>query len=229
MDWSHFGQDTGRKFHANGDVREFPGNTVISLLEPDSAVYREICDWQERMRASAAEPAVTLLPASSLHMTAIEGVCDQVRDSAHWTRLLPTDAPLEQVHAFFAEQFQRIDPLPPVHMRFDQLEIHGGVTMHLFPVNSSDAEALRLWRDQASEALGVRFPNHDVYQYHISLAYGRPQPSAQAKEALLRLKQESADRYQSAPFSFSLPQPQLVFFHNMLAFLPLRPRQTIQN
>ena len=105
-------------------------------------------------------------------MTAIEGVCDSVREEGYWTSLLPLDAPLKDVDDLFEEKWKEVPSFPSVSMRFDDLWIESGICIGLYPATYSDDVLIRDWRDAVSEIMGLRFPGHDRYRFHISLGYG---------------------------------------------------------
>lgn len=212
-----FGKDVGRKFHADGTPRRFPGNTIIALLDPSGEAFARVGEERDRL-GRICGPVMTLLPDVSLHMTVIEGVCDQVRDAAHWTSLLPTDAELEAVDDLFAKEFPSLPPLGRVVMRFDHLRLGGGANIALRPASDGDERRIRSWRDRASEVLGLRFPGHASYVFHIGLGYGITRPDSETERALMdecgRFDRECAEH----PFSFVVPEPSLVFFDSMMYF-----------
>ena len=45
------------------------------------------------------------------------------------------------------------------------------ILVRFVPENQQAAENLKKYRDDVSDKLGVRFPDHDSYGFHISVAY----------------------------------------------------------
>ena len=84
-------KNIGTKFNADGTVRRFPGNTIISMVNHGKDIFAHFLHIRALLEASRAAACVTLLPLDSIHMTVIEGVCDQVRREGYWTSLLPLD------------------------------------------------------------------------------------------------------------------------------------------
>ncbi len=212
-----FGSSIGRKFNEDGSVRRFPGNTMVSLLEPSSEVFRRARAERDILWDICGSD-ISILPDESLHMTAIEGVCDQVRRPELWTDQLPLDAPLEAVDDLFEERWRELPPLGEVKMTFDHLWLEFGCAVALRPATVRDEWRIRSWRDRVADAMGLHFPDHDEYMFHISLAYGMRMP---CDEVLKELETEKArfDRTcHEHSFSFTVPEPSLTFFDNMFFF-----------
>ena len=101
MDYSRFGRTVGTKFNADGSVIRFPGNTVISKVTPDMPVFSHISEIRDFLKENDGG-CVAYLPDESWHMTVIEGLCDQVRDPAHWSSKLKNDAKLSEADTFLS-------------------------------------------------------------------------------------------------------------------------------
>jgi len=214
----YFGKTVGAKFNEDGSVRRYPGNTIISLLDPNTEVFARIQHARESLKRSAIGRCITTLPDISLHMTAIEGVCDQVRRPELWTSRLPLDAPLEAVDDLFEREWGHIPPLGRVEMTFSHLRIGGGVGVGLVPSHGDDNQRIRAWRDTVGQHLGLRFPGHDTYEFHISLAYGIYVPTREEQDDLLAWKEAFDHEYALKVFTFVVPEPSLTFFDSMFFF-----------
>ncbi|TBL80660.1 DUF1868 domain-containing protein [Paenibacillus thalictri] len=218
-----FTKAVGRKFHEDGSVRYFPGNTIICPIGPDNEVYAKLVKAAERFGQLSCAPCFTMLPSSSYHMTVIQGVCEEDRKPQLWSSFLPLDVPLEAADRFFREKWQAVRVPDGFAMTFDYLHTDGvALTVNLQPNTAADAQSLRRFRDEVSEQFGLRFPDHDVYRFHISLGYRIAELTGREEEELLRFKQhmeaewsEQFGVYRSAP-------PQLVFFKDMFKFAETR-------
>lgn len=212
----------GKKFNADGTVRHFPGNTIISMVNPNQEIFAHFLRIRHLLEESPAAPCVTLLPLSSIHMTVIEGVCDQVRQADHWTSLLPPDCSLAETDAFFEERLADVPPLEPVTLRMTHVVFTGAILLRLEPVTQANAARLKRYRNDVSTALGLRFPNHDSYRFHISLGYFTKEPTQREAQALHAFG-EQADRYIAQHEILMQAQPpQLMFFDDMFRFVPHR-------
>lgn len=214
----HFGRSIGRKFHGDMSFRHFPGNTVVSLLPEGSEVSDRVKAMQDEVRRCPISHCIAFLPPYSFHMTAIEGVCDQVRDGDHWTSLLPCTARLSEVDDLFARLWPKVPRLGTVRMRFLGLRVDEGLSVKLGAESEGDELAVRAWRDEAGRILGLHFPGHETYGFHIGLGYGLLPPTEAEREALEDLQQAIGERCANQPFSFIVPPPRLVFFDDMSAF-----------
>lgn len=218
----------GRKFHPDGSVREFPGNTIICPVPPDSAAYKLACGLVDDARALPFARKLAFLPPSSLHMTVMELLTDQTRRADKWTDLLPLDAPLEQTDQFFLRTVPAVPAPPAFCMRYAGAQPNPGMSITLLPASAQDAQALRVYRDAVSRATGVRFADHDTYRYHISLAYLlmtlEPDEEKTLAEFFARrdpILQESFGIWQTGA-------PSLVFFDDMFRFAPADARDTLK-
>ena len=90
--------------------------------------------------------------------------------------------------------------------------------IYLEPVDRQTDQALRKYRDQVAEATGVRFEDHDSYQFHISLAYRLIELTEEEEDDLTRMLAH-IDRHLHENFGlFHPPAPQLTFFNDMFHF-----------
>ena len=215
-------KNIGTKFNADGTVRRFPGNTIISMVNHEKDVFTHFLHVRELFMASPAAPCVTLLPLDSIHMTVIEGVCDQVRRPGYWTSLLPLDCPLSATDALFEARFAELAPLGEVTLRMSHVVCTGAILLRMEPVTPADEARLRAYRDAASAALGLRFPNHDSYHFHITLGYFTKEPTPEQEQALMEFCAQ-ADRYIAEhDIRMRAEEPLLTFFDSMFRFEPHR-------
>ena len=215
-------KNIGTKFNADGTVRRFPGNTIISMVNHEKDVFTHFLHVRELFMACPAAPCVTLLPLDSIHMTVIEGVCDQVRRPGYWTSFLPLDCPLCATDALFEARFAELAPLGKVTLRMSHVVCTGAILLRMEPVTPADEAHLRAYRDAASAALGLRFPNHDSYHFHITLGYFTKEPTAAQEQALTEFCAQ-ADRYIAEhDIRMQAEEPLLTFFDSMFRFEPHR-------
>ncbi|KAJ1566736.1 hypothetical protein HK405_008625 [Cladochytrium tenue] len=190
--------------------------------------------------------AITLLPPSSWHMTLFQGVLDQERgqparasdggdggtsstavgDGVLWPSDVAFDAPLADVTALFARKMAGFDmnTTMPVRMAVAGRK-KDGITLRLVPVADAASVAdwsgdtgLRHLRDQLAELFAIRAPQHDAYEFHLSLAYVVRHLSAEQR----RLVASTIDGYISAmPDTFELGPPEFCEFDDMSEFRPL--------
>ena len=215
-------KNIGTKFNADGTVRRFPGNTIISMVNHGKDIFAHFLHIRALLEASRAAACVTLLPLDSIHMTVIEGVCDQVRRPGYWTSFLPLDCPLCATDALFEARFAELAPLGKVTLRMSHVVCTGAILLRMEPVTPADEAHLRAYRDAASAALGLRFPNHDSYHFHITLGYFTKEPTPAQEQALTEFCAQ-ADRYIAEhDIRMQAEEPLLTFFDSMFRFEPHR-------
>jgi hypothetical protein len=206
------------KFDPSGNVRPFPGNTIVCHLSPTSNFYSSLLILYEGLRTSSLSHLIALLPPPSWHMTVFEGVCDRVRLEAYWTKDLPLDASLEDVTALFAQRLASFDLKcePKFEMMlvgWDPLQIGIGAT--LAPRTPEEGARLRELRNRLSDCLGVRHPVHDNYSLHLSMAYLLRHLTEEQKNELRAILQGHFEKY---PVEFELGAPEFCVFDDMFAF-----------
>ncbi len=213
--------DVGTKFERDGRVRDFPGNTTVAMVAPDTAAYR-LGEWvQQRLTDEPYGHKFALLPPDSFHMTTMELLCDAIRTPERWSAALPLDATLAETDRFFISQMQHVETPTGLRMAYDGLSNGRGLLIMLRPADEPTAAALHTYREQVAQATGVRFPDHDTYRFHMSLAY-RILHLTEAEQHDFDATCAGWDAHLRQEFGvLHLPAPRLSFFDDMFAFLPV--------
>jgi len=169
-----YGRDIGLKFYENGDVRTYPGNTVVADVTPDCPAYHVMCSLHQMVRDYRLDGHQILLPKDSYHMTVIRGVNDQVRKQTHWPKDLAVDAPMTEVDDYITAAVTRVPMPQKMRMKFDHVLLNeGDIKVLLLPADEEQNRILREYRDRVANAIGLFLPGHDNYRFHITLAYVR--------------------------------------------------------
>ncbi|KAK1077207.1 hypothetical protein LTR33_008281 [Friedmanniomyces endolithicus] len=92
----------GHKFDPDGQIMPYPGNGVLSPLDPASALHRALQVLLDDLQQQDFASLYTFLPPSSWHMTTYEGISDQIRLGNSWPADLPVTASLKACHAYVA-------------------------------------------------------------------------------------------------------------------------------
>lgn len=206
------------KFDRDGNVQQFPGNTIVCHLPQSSVLYTSLLGLYERLRGYRHPHLYTLLPPPSWHMTVFEGVCDKVRRPGYWPSDLPLDAPLADCTDHFARKLFSFDLQcdPPYHLRISGMDpLDVGIGIHLEFRDADEEARFRRMRDRISETLNLRHPGHESYGLHLSLAYLLRYPTDEQKAELSKLV---LDHLKDAPVDFELGAPEFCTFENMFAF-----------
>lgn len=159
----------GLKFTPEGKPLICRGNTMICHVDPRSVAHAALVTAQERLRQGPLAQAFTFLPPQSLHMTIFEGVIDYSRRQDRWPGHLPTDAPIDAVTQDFANRLRGTGLAQGFTVRPEG--IFGGFSVRIAGADPHEQTLLRQTRDRLQAASNLIRPDHDAYEFHITLAY----------------------------------------------------------
>ncbi|MCG8347108.1 MAG: DUF1868 domain-containing protein [Chloroflexales bacterium] len=218
METPQYTNVVGKKFHEDRSVRTFPGNTVISKITPEMPIYPGLVEAQRQLKAVDTAGKYAFLPPSSFHMTVMEGLCDQARTPERWSTKLALDLPLTHVNQFMVACFAKISLPHAFTMRIVRLGFSQVLVVVLEAANEETADALQQFREHFSTETGIRFPDHETYTYHISLAYNvmvlTSEEEHMFEDARRTIQQALITTYPRV----ELGRPRLTFFENMFRF-----------
>jgi hypothetical protein len=171
--------DVGRKFNADGTVRPFAGNTFIGRIPQQGArfaVFDTLLDAYREVPASRFARKLTMLPPSSYHVTLFGGVNDADRNTPKWASPAPHDTPIDKLDALYLDRLRRA--ARPARRGFEfacgappEPGADGTLHIPLRPADAATQSRLRALRDELSALTGIRRPDHDRYEYHVTLGY----------------------------------------------------------
>lgn len=178
------------KFKENGEFNHFPGNTVVANLYTKQDLMEVVDIIQSRYRELPFIDKFTLTPRNSIHMTVIELLCHENRETEFWSSNLPLDTPLQEIHDYFAKQLE------------------------IFPLLDEEI------RTYVSEKAGVRFPNHDRYQFHISIGYLRIPLTEEEEEEFTKVRAELTEILLEKIPTITVNRIDYTVFEDMRQFVP---------
>lgn len=214
-----YSKNVGAKFNEDGSVKKFPGNSIISHIYKNQEIYKHLVHIRSILEKSSISEKYTLLPVNSYHMTVKDLICDEVREIEHWSSKMPIDVRLDETDRYFKQVWSDIKNLDTIRMKFGLIFVKGvGVSVTLIPATKEQKEKLKAFRDQIAIATGVRHPNHEIYRFHVSLAY-LIEVLDEEDEKELKVLEESINKYlKTVDEVFELNAPELVLFDDMFSF-----------
>lgn len=221
----------GEKFHEDGSVRAYPGITVICFADSASPIYQAGERVQQQLMAAPYKHKFALLPPSSFHMTIFSLTNDQQREPAYWSSRLPLDTPLVEADQFFISTVPTVPAPPPFRMCMTHLgDLRAHVlTFRLSPADDATDAALYTYRNALADATGVRYPYHDLYPFHLTLAYQLMHLDDEETRAYADLRLRLADELRCEVGVFEPEAPLLTFFDDMFRFEPANRRDTLHS
>jgi hypothetical protein len=212
----------GKKFNADMTAREFPGNTIICHVPPDSPTHEFLQRFQADLKIQPWAAKYSFLPPSSFHMTVFEGVCDQVRRPGVWPHKLPLDASLEEVDAMFTREWATIDKPEGFQVKYHRAHARGTLGIQVQPVDAAMEARMRTFRDLLAVAFGIRTLGHAHYGFHITFAYKIIQLSLSERVQANRFIRKHQARNQEEFGVLTFRAPEITFFADMTDFAPSR-------
>lgn len=173
-------RDVGRKFHADGRVMPFAGNTIVCHLPQQgqgSEAFAALLDVYRDLPRHRFASKMTALPPSSYHMTVIGGANDKDRRWPLWPAGVPLDATMAECNAIVAERLRTVrlgDAAGPYRMQVDMAEPAADelpLTLRLVPADAETRTRLGRARSALGEAMGIAVRQPDRYGFHITLGY----------------------------------------------------------
>ena len=217
-----FGSTVGQKFHRDGSVREFKGNTVVADVVAGSSAFEAMGQLRQMVIDAGLDSHLTLLPPESYHITYISGLNDQQRIDDYWPDSLSRAASMAEADDYVTDAIQSVGIPGPARMKFDSVGWGAGCCIiRIVPADASEHKKLYDFRERAAQALGVRRPNHEKYRFHISLGYTRVVTEGeddQRKQALIR----KMEAFMAKQPEFLTTQAYIAYFDDMYAFSPTR-------
>lgn len=217
-----YGATIGKKFYEDGSVRRYPGNTVVADILPGCKAYDVMAKLRKWVLEEGLEDYLILMPEDSYHMTLFRGLNDQVREAPYWPEVLPKDAPMTRVDDHVSAAVEKAGLSGAARMKFDCVSISKTcMLVRLQPADEEQNRILRQFRDRSAENVGVFFPGHEKYTFHITLAYTRILPEGEAAQKLEALK-ERINAYLAQQPEFWTAEPYMAYYDDMLRFNPER-------
>jgi hypothetical protein len=217
-----YGATIGKKFYVDGSVRRYPGNTVVADILPGCPAYDVMATLRQWVMDEGLAEYMILMPEDSYHMTLFRGLNDQVREAPYWPAALPKDTPMTKVDDWVSAAVEKAGLPGPARMKFDSIRVSKTcMIVRLQPADEEQNRILRQFRDRGAENVGVFFPKHENYTFHITLAYTRIVPEGAAAEKLEALK-EKINAYLATQPEFYTAQPYMAYYDDMLRFHPER-------
>jgi hypothetical protein len=163
----------GEKFSNNGELLPFQGNTLICHIPVEHTLSENLSEMADAFKRSGLGRCYSMLPRASYHMTVFNGANNSVRRYPDWPTDLALNTPMDVCNASFSKKLRsfRLEHSLPLRMRLSGVRLMQGIILALAPADMAENEKLRLLRDRLSDTLKCRRANHEVYEFHISVAY----------------------------------------------------------
>ncbi len=158
----------GSRFNAEREFLPEPGNTVVCHLVEGSQTESAIIRTRQRFLDMPEASLLAFTPVSSLHMTVFQGIIEFRRTAPYWPEDMPLDTSIDTMTDYYRDRLSAFPALPGFEMQVTGLRPTGLV---MKGATAEDDRIVALWRDSFAEAFGYRHPDHESYEFHITLSY----------------------------------------------------------
>jgi hypothetical protein len=216
-----FPKGVGSKFFPDGQVRAYPGNTVLCHVAGIPPLIERLDKLYGRLLDAEVAQIYTLLPPSSWHMTVFDGVCDGNRNGERWPGDLDREAPLLEINQTFEARLKagRFGPGLSFAMRVRRLRpLMNVIAIELEPADEGEERAVHALRQRLAATLSFDRSAPDTYTFHITLAYFLRFPDASEKARLESLMTDEIRDMAKSLDPFRVGPPEFCHFNDMFAF-----------
>ena len=221
MHSASFPKGVGLKFFPDGQVRAYPGNTVLCHVAGIPPLIERLDKLYGRLLDAEVAQIYTLLPPSSWHMTVFDGVCDGNRNGERWPGDLDRELPLLEINQTFEARLKagRFGPGLSFAMRVRRLRpLMNVIAIELEPADEGEERAVRALRQRLAATLSFDRSAPDTYTFHITLAYFLRFPDASEKARLESLMSDEIQDMAKSLDPFRVGPPEFCHFNDMFAF-----------
>jgi len=220
-------RDASLKFHPDGTVKPFAGNTVICHI-PQQCRFRDgTVTLHDDLARSSFAHKLGILPPDSYHMTIYPGANDQDRQLSSWPGGFPLDATIGQCSGILKSRMEtaRFTCPFPLRVRVDvakTLNFGGASTLRMIGADAASERDLRSLRDQIAEVYQYRAPDHQTYGFHVTIAYTMAEFSSAEMAEYREVLRNAVERIVSETPVLELGLPEYCTFRDMDRFDPER-------
>lgn len=206
----------GGKFAPDGSVLPYPGNTFLCHLPHDSQAQAEFESMQRELKALPWSTHFTFLPPSSFHMTIFGGIAGNPLQHEGWPEELSTSLDRHDVTQWFLERLDSAVGASQLRVHVDRSD--HGASVVVLPVDEQTRVRMRGLRDTLRDATGLQRPDHDEYEFHVSLAYLTRWFEEDEAAAYIDALDAIVDRHRAALDEIVLGPVEVCEFETMHAF-----------
>lgn len=208
----------GSRFNEAGNFLRQPGNTVVRQVAPGSKTEAALVKVRDGLRSLPFGDRFAYTPVRSYHMTVFEGVMDDRRKPDLWPAKVSYEATIDDTTELFLERLTGMPQLPNFDMKVERVTPLG---LTLKGATAEDEKTVRKIRNQLTVPFGYRSPTHDVYRFHVTLAYVKAWLPVGAAEIYLPELAKLTEWFAAEVEVLELAPPALCTFEDMNWFEPV--------
>ena len=207
------------KFTPKGKIRFWPGCTIICKISLNSKLHQAITVLQSQIMKIVPSDAYTFLPPSSFHITLFDCCNVSTMNTPFWPKDISSTDDYGNVTNLLKKRLNG-NNFPNI-FNLKLTKLFGGFSLLLEGFTHEDERLLRETRDKLSNLLGIKFPTHDTYNFHISLGYLLRWLSKNETQIKIKESHRLFEEFNEKIPLIVMKSPELCTFENMHVFISL--------
>lgn len=208
--------NTDLKFDKEGNVLEYLGNTIVSMMNTDEFPIVNFAEKiQSELQGYSFSKKLYILPKESLHMTIISLLNEFTRESDFWPYYLSNDITMSEADQIILRKVKEIDKPENIEMIVSEIN---PTRIELEPANNKTKKTLIEYRDNIVKVTDLKRSTHDRYRHHLSISYLFDDLNVEENKELNEVMNRLNEEYIPNNFLIKVPEPEFVIFNDMLAY-----------
>lgn len=208
------------KFHADGTVAYWPGNSIICHIDKRSESFMALLDVHRRLSRSGMLHRIAVLPPASYHLTVFNGLSYPERHVN-----FPTDVARDASEEFCNDRFWEIlkkfdlGSELPIRMRALPAALQTNLyNIGFEPADDTETKKILSLRDRLAAALNYRLADHETFRFHITLNYFFSKMDPREEVEFTKLHEDIVGEFVARSPVIELQNPEYVLFDDMYEF-----------
>ena len=204
------------KFDNKGNALPFSGCTIINNIPLNTDLSDQIISLQKKIKNFNPEKTYFYLPPSSFHMTLFDCCNFNTKNTNYWPSDIDPDMDYKHIAIELNKRIQNY--IFPEEFNLKLKMFFGGYSIILEPYSEKDEKILRNCRDELSSLLKIKFENHQIYTFHITLAYILRELNQIEIKNLIEFNKQLTFEFSKKIPKITFTKPEMCTFEDMLEF-----------
>ena len=204
------------KFNDKGYPLSFPGCTIICNIPLNTDLSNQIISFQKNIENFNPKKTYFYLPPSSFHMTLFDCCNFNTKNTNYWPSDIDPDMDFKDIAVELNKKIENYNL--PKEFNLKLKTFFGGYSIILEPFSEKDEKIIRNCRDELSSLLKIKFENHQIYTFHVTLAYILRQLNETEIKNLIEFNKQLTSDFNKKFPKITFTKTEMCTFKDMLEF-----------